>query len=85
MKEKLDSYAVDQLPGGRYWNPDKQVRDTLYKFPPSNDVCESILGFNDYLTTVVPNLHLMSRSNLMQLLGFHSFQMKNKQQLLTWQ
>ena len=28
---------------------------------------ESILGLNDYLTTVVPNLHQMSRSNLVQL------------------
>ena len=37
------------------------------ELPPSNDVCESILDLNDYLTTVVPNLHQMSRSNLVQL------------------
>ena len=67
MQEKLCSYAADQLPGGRYWNPDKQVQDVLSQLQPSNDVCESVLGLNDYLTTAVPNLHQMSRSNLVQL------------------
>ena len=67
MKEKLCSYAADQLPGGRYWNPDKQVKDVLCQLQPSNDVCESILGLNDYLTSTLPNLHQMSRSNLVQL------------------
>ena len=67
MKEKLCSYAADQLPGGRYWNPDKEVKDVLCQLQPSNDICESILGLNDYLTTALPNLHQMSRSNLVQL------------------
>lgn len=66
MKEKLCSYAADQLPGGRYWNPDKEVQEVLCQLQPSNDVCESVLGLNDYLTTAVPNLHQMSRSNLVQ-------------------
>lgn len=61
MQEKLCSYAADPLPGGRYWNPDKQIQDVLSQLQPSNDVCESILGLNDYLTTAVPNLHQMSR------------------------
>ena len=30
---------------------------------PSNDLCESILGLNDYLTTAIPNLHQLSRSS----------------------
>lgn len=67
MLEKLCSYAADQLPGGRYWNPDKEIQDVLCQLHPSNDVCESVLGLNDYLTTAVPNLHQMSRSNLVQL------------------
>ena len=67
MQEKLCSYAADQLPGGRYWNPDKQIQDVLSQLQPSNDVCESVLGLNDYVTTAVPNLHQMSRSNLVQL------------------
>ena len=67
MKEKLSSYAQDQLPGGCYWEPDRQVQDILRELKPSNDVCESILGLNDYLTTAIPNLHQMARSNLVQV------------------
>lgn len=29
MKEKLSSYAQDQLPGGCYWEPDQQVQEIL--------------------------------------------------------
>ena len=67
MREKLCSYAKDQLPGGLYWDPDENVKDILCQLKPSNDVCESILGLNDYLTTAIPNLHQMSRSNLVQV------------------
>ena len=66
MKEKLCSYAQKQLPGGCYWNPDQQIKDVLCQLKPSNDVCESILGLNDYLTTAIPNLNQMARSNLVQ-------------------
>ena len=38
MKEQLCSYAAYQLPGGRYRNPDKQVKDVLCQLQPSNDV-----------------------------------------------
>lgn len=75
MKEKLCTYASDQLPGGRYWNPEKEVKDILCQLQPSNDVCESVLGLNDYLTTALPNLHQMSRSNLVQL---------KKNKTMTW-
>ena len=37
--------------------------------------CESILGLNDYLTTAIPNLHQMARSNLVQV---------NKNKTLKW-
>ena len=67
MREKLCSYATDQLPGGLYWDADKNVKDILCQLKPSNDVCESILGLNDYLTTAIPNLHQMSHSNLVQI------------------
>lgn len=39
----------------------------ICELKPSNDVCESILGLNDYLTTAVPNLHQLARSNLVQV------------------
>ena len=67
MNEKLMSYAADQLPGGRYWDADEQTKDILRQLKPSNDVCESVLGLNDYLTTAIPNMHQTARSNLIQL------------------
>lgn len=51
MKEKLASYAKDQLLGGCYWETDVQVEAILREIKPSNDLRESILGLNDYLTT----------------------------------
>ena len=30
-------------------------------------MCESILGLNDYLTTAIPNMHQMTRSNLVEM------------------
>ena len=67
MRKKLCSYAEKQLPGGEYWDPEPEVRELLCQLSPSNDVCESILGLNDYLTTAIPNLHQMARSNLVQV------------------
>ena len=68
MREKLLTYAQNQLPGGKYWNPtDPDVRRVLTELKPSNDLCASILGLNDYLTTAIPNLHQMARSNLVEM------------------
>ena len=67
MREKLHGYASTQLPGGKYWDPEPNVKKELDKLKPSNDLCEAILGLNDYLTTAIPNLHQASRSNLVQV------------------
>ena len=67
MKEKLSDYAKAQLPGGKYWKPNPSILAVLKALKPSNDVCESILGLNDYLTTAIPNLHQMTRSNLVEV------------------
>ena len=66
MNAKLSSYAQNQLPGGKYWEPEPDVAIVLKSLKPNNDVCESILGLNDYLSMVMPNLHQMSKSNLVQ-------------------
>ena len=66
MKEKLSTYAEKQLPGGKYWEPEPDIKAILCALKPNNDVCESILGLNDYLSTAIPNMHQMSRSNLIQ-------------------
>ena len=67
MKEKLCTYARTQLPGGRYWEPEQPIEAILKELRPSNDLCESILGLNDYLTTAIPNLHQQAKSNLIQV------------------
>ena len=68
MHDKLSTYAANQLPGGIYWEPeDPAIRKILSELSPSNDLCESLLGLNDYLTTSLPNLHQMSRSNLVEV------------------
>ena len=67
MKEKLCTYAKDQLPGGKYWEPEPAVEAVLRSIKPNNDLCESILGLNGYLTTALPNMHQMTCSNLIQV------------------
>ncbi len=34
-------------------NPDPDIKNVLSNIKPTNDLCESILGLNDYLTTMV--------------------------------
>ena len=77
MKEKLCTYAQNQLPGGRYWNPDDAIKKQLTGLKPSNDLCESILGLNDYLTTKISNLNQRSISNLVELKKNHSIMWLN--------
>ena len=66
MHNKLSSYAENQLPGGKYSDPEPDVQIILKSLKPNNDLCESILGLNDHLSIVMPNLHQMSKSNLIQ-------------------
>ena len=75
MKDKLCAYAEKQLPGGEYWQPKSAaVKKILTKIRPSNDLCESILGLNDYLTTAIPNLAQVARSNLVEIKKNHTMQ-----------
>ena len=67
MEKKLCEYAKDYLPGGIYWNPDPHVREIMKKLKPTNDLCESLLGLNDYLSGAMPNMHQMTRSNMIQV------------------
>ena len=61
MKEKLMAYASSHPPGGEL---DTDVRSVLSAIKPANDLCESILGFNDYLFAALPNLDQATRSTL---------------------
>ncbi len=42
------SCAKDYLTGGLYWNPDPEIKEILSTLKPTNDLCESLLGLNDY-------------------------------------
>jgi len=57
MKSKLCNYAQHQLPSGIYYNPESANKEVLGDVSPSNDLCESILGLNDYLNSALPNMH----------------------------
>jgi hypothetical protein len=67
MESKLNSYAKTQLPGGVYWDPEPEVKEIHRKLEPSNDISESILGLNDYLSNAIPNMCQESRSNLVEV------------------
>ena len=67
MKEKLLSYAQNNLPGAIYWEPDSEIKRVLSEVKPTNDFCKSMLGLNDYLTSAIPNLHQVARSNLIEV------------------
>ena len=67
MEKKLFTYVHHQLPGGIYWDPEPNIKAILNKLEPSNDMCESILGLNDYLSMAIPNMHQVTRSNLIEV------------------
>jgi hypothetical protein len=90
MRNKLKSYAKDQLPGGKYWDPPPNVAKILGEIEPSNDVCESILGLNDWLQTSMPSASQLTKRNIIeakktkQLNGLIQFQQKSKTLQLKW-
>ena len=67
MEKKLSTYAHHQLPGGIYWDPEPNMKSILNKLEPSNDICKSILCLNDYLSMAIPNMHQLTRSNLIEV------------------
>lgn len=66
MVEKLAAYKSDQLPGGIYWNPNQQTQAVLKELKPNNDICESLLGLNDWLTTPLVNAKQQTKTALIE-------------------
>ena len=66
MKDKLTDYKKDQLPEGKYWAPDDNVRQILRELKPHNDICESLLGLNDWLTAPLVNAKQHTKSVLIE-------------------
>lgn len=67
MAAKVSEYKKDQLPGGKYWHPTKEVELLLKQLLPNNDICESILGLNDWISTQKPNLCQKTKSTLVEV------------------
>ena len=89
MESKLNTYVQTQLPGGIYWDPEPEIQMILSKLEPSNDICEFILGLNDYFSTAIPNMSEESRSNIVQVKkksnGWTRCLRKNKRKYWIWQ
>ena len=75
MANKLSDYKKDQLPGGKYWTPTAEEKEILQKVAPNNDVCESILGLNDWITMHTPNLFQVTKFTLVEV---------KKNKTMTW-
>lgn len=76
MKEKLCMYAGSQLPGGAYkafqMKTDENTKKILQQLRPNNDICESILGLNDWNTGHILNIKQGTCSILVQLKRNHT-------------
>ena len=67
MRCKLHVYAKDYLPSGKYWDPPDDIKGILQQIRPSNDICESILGLNDWLqSTIMTNVSQRTKRNLIE-------------------
>ena len=75
MTSKLKDYKKDQLPGGKHWEPTDDIKDILRQLQPNNDICESILGLNDWLSNQMPNLCQKTKSTLVEV---------KKNKTMTW-
>ena len=72
MAKKISEYKKDQLPGGKYWDPTKEEKEILKQLLPNNDICESILGLNDWLSGQRPNLSQKTKSTLVEVKKKHT-------------
>ena len=61
------TYKADQLPGGKYWNPDEGTKAILGKFKAHNDAYESALGTNDWISSALQNLCQQTQSTLAEV------------------
>ena len=81
MAKKLADYKADQLPGGKFWNPDDEsLKKALQSLPPTNDVAESILGLNDWLFKHNPNFKQRTVSTLVEVMKNSSLKWLQQQE-----
>ena len=85
MLDKLVAYKADQLPGGKYWNPDETTRGILLKLKPHNDACESALGTNDWISRSLQNLCQQTQSTLVKVSHNKTIQWLHHKKAVSWQ
>ena len=66
--DKMKAYKAELLPGGKLWNPDPDTRKALEKVRPTNDLCERILGLNDWIQKRTPNISQQKVSGMVEVL-----------------
>jgi len=66
MMDRLVNCKADQLPGGRYWEPECEAHEILRSLKPHNDKSESLLGM-DWLMTAFPSMCQQTRSALIEM------------------
>lgn len=50
------------------WNPSAETRKALDRIPPTNDLCEGILGLNDWIQKRTPNMGQRTVSGMLEIL-----------------
>ena len=68
MANKVRKYKADQLPGGKLWEPSTEIKEKLKDIDPTNDLCESVLGLNDWLQKRNPNYAQRTVSTMVEVL-----------------
>ena len=79
MHSKLQQYMKDYLPGGQYHNPDLSVHSVISKLQPHNDRSESVLGCNDWLSKILPNMAQSTRSTMIEFSLNHTMKWLKEQ------
>ena len=83
MAIKLSQYKADQLPRGRYWTPSDSTKTLLEKIEPTNDICESILGLNDWLQKKTPNMTQRTVTTMVEVMKNATMPWFSKQEKTT--
>ena len=68
MADKMQRCKSDQLLGGELWNPSEKVKSLLANLEPIKDVCESILGLNDWLQKSTQNLSQRTVTTMVEVM-----------------
>ena len=56
----LERQAIDQLPGGKYWNSDDQIQKAAENVPTTNKASESDFAILDLLIRTKPNAKIQT-------------------------